>query len=171
MQKKLVPYTSGLGEFIAEQMLSNNLTWGKISKLEGMPSLYQMQLWYDKSKEFREIMDRADCVLARIHIEEVSDTANDCRNMDKDEVSSERLWLEKKKFLIEKLDKNRFGNSSKEGVSHASVNIVMPLDYKEVVDISSIMDENEVRGFSAEGEVIDVKADEKRDHQSDATSN
>jgi hypothetical protein len=147
-QLTLKAYSSGVGEYIADMMLQKNYTWLEVSKLEGMPSLYQMQAWYDESEEFRTVMDRADKVLARKCIEDIFETTDESRHLDKDEVPSEKLWFDKKKWLVEKLDKSRFGVSQAPTQTTGSINIAMPVDYQKAVDISDIVDEKTVRNVS-----------------------
>lgn len=144
-------YTEGTGERIASLMERKKLTWKSVSKLEGMPSLYQMQLWYKESADFRTLMDTADEMVARGAFDSIVESAEMYRDISKDEVPAEKLWFEKQKFIAEKADRKKFGQE-KGQVSGGGVNIqiVMPVDYNKLEDISDIVDVKEITNIDVE---------------------
>lgn len=133
-------YTPGVGERIAQIMQKKLKSWEALSKLEGMPSLLQMQYWYKTSKKFKELMDMADQVVAREAFESVVKSSKSTRDLHKDEVPAEKLWFEQQKFIMEKSDPSRFGQKGSQESGATQINIVLPFDYNKEVDISDIVD-------------------------------
>jgi len=133
-------YPPGVGERLAQIMQKRQKSWASLSKLEGMPSLMQMQYWYRTSKKFKELMDMADEVVARVAFDEVVESSEQTRHLSKDEVPAEKLWFEQKKFIMEKADPRKFGAKVNNESGATQINIVLPFDYNKEVDISDIVD-------------------------------
>jgi len=106
---KIYLYSEDMKNIIYALMCEgNSLT--KISQMPGMPTMSTIARWRHEYHEFESLIRRAKKVRAELYADLIHDSLTDMREIDSRQVSGERLWFDKVKYLAEKNDPDTYGS-------------------------------------------------------------
>lgn len=111
-------YTKELGERICE-LVENGTPLSRIAQIEGMPTAPTVYRWMRVYPEFREEYERAKRTQLEMLAEEMLEIADD-ESQDRGnsaKVNRDRVKIDTRKFLLERLLPDKYGNKTRNEIS------------------------------------------------------
>lgn len=118
-------YNSAWGDLIMQKMLEENLSLSKVCKKQGFPSYHTVARWRAEVPELDKRLKQARVARSNLMRDEIEDSLD--KDIDKSEVSVERLKFDKQKTLLASDNPEVYGTGPKkqEAGGATQVNIII----------------------------------------------
>lgn len=91
------------------QKIMEGKTITAIGKLDGFPSATILYRWRQEYEEFNDAIKFAKKARAEKYADRLAETVEETRELDKEDIAAEKLFMEKLKWLAEKDDPETYG--------------------------------------------------------------
>jgi len=129
------------------QLVAKGHSFTSIAKRPEMPCTTIIAKWRRENPDFEEAIKAAKQARAEGFVDQIIDSLEETKDLAKDEVPAEKLWMDKLKWLAEKSDPKGYGtksgpNDAATGPVQMIINTGVPLD-SESPNVKTIEVEHE----------------------------
>lgn len=137
-----VPYSQPLAELILSKIYEGKRL-SKIAKMDGIPDLQTIYKWMAQNPDFLDAYNAANKIKGLYAFDQIEEIAEEAKHVSKDEVPGLKLSLDAYKFIAERSDRERYGQTqNQKGHGGVTINVttgITPDIYKDTRTVEELL--------------------------------